>query len=113
MTAFINTKVQGGGTKRATRRVKIAQMGDGYMQVAEDGINSLEEEVDVTFIPMGLSDAQFFESNIKSWLQKTVVSWQAPLETAVSKWKITSYTVTEYKGKVYEFNVSFRRHFGV
>lgn len=110
---IIGTAYQGGSVKNVTRRVKIAQMGDGYMQVATDGINSIEEEIEVTFIPMGASDATFFENNIKSWLHTVVVDWQAPLESAPTKWKIPSYSIREHNGKVYEITVRFRRHYGV
>jgi phage-related protein len=88
-------------------------MGDGYVQTAEDGINSLQEEWSVVFTPMKLTDAQAFNTLLKSYIRTTVIDWQAPMESSLTKWKITAYSVREIAGKVYEFNVTFVRHYGV
>ena len=45
-----------------TTRVRRFGFGDGYEQIAEDGINSRTTEYDVTSRPMALSDSMILEA---------------------------------------------------
>lgn len=87
-----------------------AQLGDGYVQTAPDGINYIWGKYTVEWLPLVTSDMQTLVSALQTGLTDTL-TWQPPEATASQNWKTLKGTIkiTPCSGNYYVVNAQLRQ----
>lgn len=96
-------------TGTGTFRVRTAQFGDGYRQVAADGINNLSESWPLTF-----RGREAYITAILAFLRgkkgSMPFSWKPPLgETSL--WTCATYGATPLGAGLYTLTATFEQYF--
>jgi phage-related protein len=96
MPSTLSFSIQYGATKNTTTRVKRLSFGDGYEQVAPDGINVIDETWDVVTVPLRDSVADTLESTLNGLLGEWFY-WTPPYGSE-GKYRLNSAISRNYVG---------------
>ena len=67
-----------------------AQYGDGYRQTATFGINAQRSTWNINLFGLSVNERNLFWNTFDVIGQHDVINWQAPNDTNVTKWPISS-----------------------
>ena len=98
-------------TGTSTFRVREAQFGNGYRQVAADGINSEQQSWPLTF-----SGDESEVAPIVAFLRRhrgvSPFEWKPPL-SPLGLWTCESFTATPHGSDLYTVTATFEQFYGV
>jgi len=74
--------------KQSEYRTKQTQFGDGYREIALDGVNYEAEKYDLTFAPLSAADSLTLEGTLKNSVNGTsnCLSWTPPDQATTKYW---------------------------
>ena len=114
MTAlFTDPKPSQSSNQSRKFRSLIAQFGDGYSQIAPDGINYQSDTWQLVYENLNQTDTNtvrnFFDTNGPF----TSFTWTAPGDSSAKTWRMTpdGYSVVALSGSIYTINVTIMQVF--
>jgi phage-related protein len=81
----------GSGSETATR-LRKASFGDGYSQIAGDGINSVTDRVTLTIEQVPVAAADGVVATLKGWKGATTFWFTLPNETVARRWTCATWS---------------------
>ena len=112
MSSFPNVPPDSATVCNVSCRVLSAAFGDGYEQVAADGINSVREEMVVEWTNISVSDYESIVQYLESKAGHTPFSW-APPDTATPKqWTCRQWQKKRTSPVTYQITARFVQSFG-
>lgn len=101
-TTFPNipAHIESGG-KKVGFKTLVADFGDGYEQVSQEGINNKHQEYQLTWANENLSNANSIETFLDARGGSEPFYWTEPLSSTPALWRCEGYTsrVTGYDSK--------------
>ena len=94
-------------SKQVTFRTIETSFGDGYEQVAIDGINAVMKEWTVTFTDLTESEADSL-MNLINGVYGILIDWQSPDDASPKNYRIKSYTATRKRGKIVSISCTLK-----
>lgn len=97
-----------GPTKSAKPRIRKAQFGDGYTQAVRYGINSLDEQWNLTFSKRSLAEADAIEAFFDASSYVEPFDWTPPGESA-KRYRVSEWTRTNSSAGLFDLTAKFDR----
>lgn len=109
----LTTKISLNSSKSIRNRVIEAQFGNGYRQVANDGLNSNVDSWSLQFVPLSGTDLTTMQTFLTTVGVSTWFTWTPLGESVSKKWRIDkdSIKITPINSTKFTYNFSITQCF--
>ncbi len=104
-TLPLTTHIDESSSMKRTFRVKRVEFGNGYEQVAPDGINSSRDEWSVVYRNLTSAERDTLLNVLNAAQGWDYISWQAPGDAASKKWRINNEYSMSTNGNLWSVTV--------
>jgi phage-related protein len=113
MTTFPSYRVDSDSTYSYEPRTLRADFGDGYSQVAGDGLNPFNETWQMSFSNRPKADVAIIRAFLDGVSEITPFDWTPPDEATVKKWRLRGkYTIRDAERDARTITFTIERYFG-
>lgn len=113
MATFPNYRIDSDSVYTREARVLRADFGDGYSQVAGDGINAYNETWQMSFNNRPKADVAAIRAFLDSVSEISPFDWTPPDEVTVKKWRLRGkYSIRDGERDARTISFTIERYFG-